>query len=48
MAALYTRAANRKRLSKEAMHKLANDRATSIPPPDEKVRAPGSETKLNQ
>jgi integrase len=39
MAALYTRAANRKRLSKAAMHTLANDQATSIPAPDGQVRA---------
>jgi integrase len=43
MAALYTRAANRKRLSKAAMHTLANDSETSIPAPYGKVRASGQE-----
>jgi integrase len=37
MAAHYTREANRARLAKEAMHKLG----TSIPAPDEPVRAAG-------
>jgi integrase len=41
MAAHYTREANRVRLAKEAMHKLANETGTSIPAPDDKVRAPG-------
>jgi integrase len=41
MAALYTRAANRKRLSTAAMHTLANERATSIPSPSSQVRAAG-------
>jgi integrase len=39
MAQHYTREANRARLSREAMHKLANDSATSIPAPDDVVRA---------
>ncbi len=39
MASLYTRAADRRRLSMEAMHKLANDERTSIPAPQVKVRA---------
>ena len=40
MAALYTRAADRRRLSLEAMHKLsANVTATSIPAPLHQVRA---------
>jgi hypothetical protein len=40
MASLYTRAADRKRLAIEAMHKLAgNDRRTSIPAPNDQVRA---------
>lgn len=39
MASLYTRQADRQRLAKEAMHKLANDDRTSIPAPDAKVRA---------
>lgn len=38
MASLYTRAANRQRLSIAAMHKLENDRRTSIPSPGGKVR----------
>jgi integrase len=41
MASLYTRAANRQRLSIAAMNKLENDRRTSIPSPLNKVRAPG-------
>lgn len=41
MASLYTRAADRKRLATRAMHKLANNPETSIPAPDQKVRAPG-------
>jgi integrase len=39
MASLYTRAADRRRLAMEAMHKLANDQRTSIPAPRGKVRA---------
>jgi integrase len=38
MASLYTRAANRQRLSIGAMHKLENDHRTSIPSPSGKVR----------
>jgi integrase len=38
MASLYTRTANRQRLSIAAMHKLENDRRTSIPSPNGKVR----------
>jgi integrase len=41
MARHYTREANRARLAREAMHKLANDSATSIPAPDDVVRAAG-------
>ena len=40
MASHYTRDANRVRLAKEAMHKLANDERTSIPAPSRQVRAP--------
>jgi integrase len=42
MASLYTRAADRERLAREAMHKLAreNDSRTSIVAPLQKVRAP--------
>jgi integrase len=39
MASLYTRAANRQRLSIAAMSKLENDRRTSMPSPASKVRA---------
>lgn len=38
MASLYTRAADRRRLAIEAMHKLANDGGTSIPSPEGQVR----------
>lgn len=38
MASLYTRKADRRRLAKEAMSKLANDERTSIPSPDLPVR----------
>lgn len=40
MAALYTQAADRKRLARQAIGKLANDSRTSIPAPKGKVRAP--------
>ena len=39
MASHYTRTADRRRLSIEAMHKLANDERTSITAPKGKVRA---------
>lgn len=39
MAALYTRSADRKLLSIEAMHKLGNDERTSIPSPYNPLRA---------
>ena len=45
MASHYTRSADRKRLAKEAMHKLANDPRTSIPAPLHQVRAPGEKPK---
>jgi integrase len=45
MASLYTRAADRKRLAKEAMHKLTNAERTSIPAPDDEVRAAARKTK---
>jgi len=38
MAALYTRSADRARLAREAISKLANDSGTSIPAPKKKVR----------
>ena len=46
MASLYTEAADRKRLALEAMHKLANETETSLPAPDDKVRAQSE--KLNE
>jgi integrase len=39
MPALYTRAADRERLAREAAHKLENAERTSIPAPKRKVRA---------
>jgi integrase len=45
MASLYTRAADRKRLALEAMHKLANDERTSIPAPNHPVRAADEKPK---
>ena len=45
MASLYTRSADRERLAKEAMHKLANEKRTSIPAPSNQVRAPAGKTK---
>jgi integrase len=39
MASHYTREADRVRLAKEAMHKLANEKRTSIPAPLYQVRA---------
>ena len=39
MASLYTRAADRERLAREAMHMLANEKRTSIPSPKHKVGA---------
>lgn len=45
MASLYTRSADRKRLAKGAMHKLANDERTSIPAPSRPVRAAAGKRK---
>lgn len=45
MASLYTRSADRQRLAKEAMHKLANDDRTSIPAPRSQVRARKQKSK---
>ena len=45
MAELYTREADRKRLSIEAMYKLANASRTSIPAPDDEVRGATLEVK---
>jgi len=45
MAAHYTREANRVRLAREAMHKLANAEGTSIPSPPHPVRAAAEKTK---
>ena len=39
MAMRYTENANRKRAAREGFKKLANNLATSIPVPDDKVRA---------
>jgi integrase len=39
MASLYTRSADRQRLAIEAMYKLGNEGRTSIPAPDDPVRA---------
>lgn len=41
MAQVYTQEANRRRLAQEAAHMLVNDQATSIPAPDDTVRAVG-------
>ena len=41
MASLYTHSADRARLAREANGKLANDGGTSIPAPNENVRARG-------
>ena len=45
MAAHYTREANRVRLARGAMHKLANENGTSIPSPSHPVRAAAEKTK---
>jgi site-specific recombinase XerD len=45
MAALYTRDANRQKLAIEAIHKLANEKPTSIPAPNHPVRAAGRKRK---
>ena len=45
MASLYTQSADRERLSRAAMHLLANEKQTSIPSPKGKVRAPARKTK---
>ena len=39
MASLYTQNADRARLARDAIGKLVNETATSIPAPDQKVRA---------
>ena len=44
-ASLYTRAADRRQLAIEAMHKLVNDERTSIPAPKGKVRASEAKDK---
>ena len=41
MAQLYTRAANRRKLAREAAHLLVNDSATSMPSPGAAVWASG-------
>jgi integrase len=45
MASLYTRSADRERLARDAMHLLANEKKTSIPAPDDKVRAPADKSQ---
>lgn len=45
MPQLYTKNADRRRLAKEAAHKLLNNEGTSIPAPSNKVRAPKGKTK---
>lgn len=45
MAMHYTREADRVRLATEAMHKLGNDKRTSMPSPRNKVRAPSRKQK---
>jgi len=45
MASLYTEAANRKTLALDAMHTLANEKGTSMPPPNGKMVAPDRKTK---
>jgi hypothetical protein len=39
MASLYTEEADRKRLAREAMKKLANSERTNLPAPKQEVRA---------
>jgi hypothetical protein len=39
MASLYTEEADRKRLAREAMKKLANSERTNLPTPKQEVRA---------
>lgn len=48
MPELYTKAADRDRLGREAAHKLVNAERTSIPAPGGKVRARGQKTQQNQ
>ena len=45
MASLYTRAADRRRLAVEAMHKLGNDERTSIAAPSNVSVAPAEKRK---
>lgn len=42
MASHYTQSADRRRLAREAIGKLVNDERTSIPAPEDKVRASGA------
>jgi hypothetical protein len=48
MASHYTREADRVRLAKEAMHKLANEKRTSIPAPLAQVRATARKNQQKQ
>jgi integrase len=45
MASLYTRSADRERLARSAIHLLANEKPTSIPAPNDKVRAPAEKSQ---
>jgi integrase len=45
MASLYTQSADRKRLAQDAIAMLANETATSIPSPGDKVRGPKQKRK---
>ena len=45
MASLYTQEADRRRLALESAHKLENTERTSIPAPEQKVRAAGGKDK---
>jgi integrase len=45
MASLYTQSADRKRLAQDAIGMMANETATSIPSPSDKVRVSGEKKK---
>jgi len=48
MASLYTQTADRRRLAQDAITKLVNETATSIPSPSHKVRAAERKDKRKQ
>ncbi len=48
MASLYTQNADRRRLAQDAITKLVNETATSIPSPSHKVRAAERKDKRKQ